>query len=186
MNSKFRPYLVRLLIVSAISLVFVAIFNEVAYSFQREKYDRLPHTQQLVIPAGTAQRVAAGEEAPGIPADMIFVIGDTLEVVNQDDTPHQLGPIWVPPGGTGKLLLQEADKFAFACSFRPSQYISMDVRQATTLETRLTALMLAGPTTTAFLFIYSLLIFPLDKKPGNKPGNKPPAPAETATPAGGS
>jgi hypothetical protein len=164
-KSKTRPYWIRLGIVLLISLVGVAIFNEVTYRLQKDDYDRSPKTIQLVIPEGTAARVTQGQDVPSIPSEMIFVIGDKLEVVNQDVVSHQLGPIWVPPGTTGSLVMETAAKLAYSCSFQSTRYLNLDIRSGTSLGTRLTGLFLAGPATAIFVFVYSLLVFPVDKKP---------------------
>lgn len=161
MLQRYRPYIVRLMITSVIALVFVAVINEVFYLLQREPHNRAPQTIQIVVPAGTAERLAAGESPLTLPNEMIFVVGDTLEVVNEDSVSHELGPIWVPAGSTGKLVLEEANKYAYSCSFAPGNYLGLDVRLPTTLGTRLTALALAGPTMAVFLFIYGLLAFPI-------------------------
>jgi hypothetical protein len=163
-QSKTRPYLIRLGIVLVISFVGVLIFNEVTYRMQKDDYDRPPKTVTLVIPAGTAELVAQEQDVPSIPSEMIFVIGDTLEVVNQDNVSHQIGPIWVPAGTTGSLSMKTADNLAYSCSFQTSRYLNMDIRSGTSLGTRLVGLFLAGPATAIFLFIYSLLVFPMDKK----------------------
>lgn len=160
-KTDFRPYLIRLFVVFLISLAIVIVISEGAHFLQNDQNDRAPKTVQLVIPSGTADRIAAGESAPGIPKDMVFVLGDVLEVKNEDKVPHQLGPVWVPPGATGSLVLENANKYSFTCSFVPSHYLGLDVRQGTTLAVRLTAIMFATPTTTAFFFIYSLLVFPV-------------------------
>jgi len=165
-KTDFRPYLIRLFVVFLISLVIVIVISEGAHFLQNDQNDRAPKTVQLVIPSGTADRVAAGESAPGIPQDMVFVLGDVLEVKNEDKVPHQLGPVWVPPGATGSLVLENANKYSFTCSFVPSHYLGLDVRQGTTLAVRMTAILFATPTTTAFFFIYSLLVFPV--KPRQK------------------
>ncbi len=168
MSVKFRSYLVRLIITFLVSLVAMLALIEGTYLLMREEYDRGPQTFQLVIADGAAEKVAQGEEIPTFPEDQIFVIGDTLEVINQDKVDHQLGPIWVPSGAKGSLVLDEAEEFSYSCSFSPTNYLGFDVRQATTWQTRLTGLGISVPTTTAFLFIYSLVAFPLDgrKKPG--------------------
>ncbi len=160
---QLRPYLIRLLIVVAISVILTAAFNEGSYWLQKDQYDRAPKTIQLVIPAGTAERVAAGEDVPAIPEEMVFVLGDTLQVKNEDNVTHQLGPIWVPPGTTGSLLMEQAENLAFSCSFATSRYLGLDVRQPTTLGTRFTALAIAAPTTAVLFFLYSLLIFPVNQ-----------------------
>lgn len=169
-----RPYLIRFLVVAAASLVFVVAFNEISYLTQREAYDRAPETVELVIPAGTAERVERGEAVPAIPQEMVFVLGDVLEVNNQDDVPHQLGPIWVPPGATGKLVMERSEKLAYQCSFATSRYLGLDIRQPITLGTRLTALGISFPTTAILIFLYSVLMFPV-KTPEGSPAPKPAA-----------
>ena len=161
-----RPYFIRMLVTALISAVAVAAFNEGAYLIQKEKYDRPPKTIQLVIPAGTAVRLAAGESVNSIPEKMVFVMGDVLEVKNEDSVAHQLGPVWVPAGATGQLALNQPNKYAYSCSFSTSRYLGLDVRKPTTLGTRLAALAFATPPMTTFLFIYGLLVFPI--KPRGK------------------
>jgi len=168
MKAEYRPYLKRLLITLILSLVIVGAINEGFYLLQKEKTDRAPKTVQLVIPKGTAERVAAGEPVPSLPEAMVFVVGDVLEVKNEDVVQHQLGPIWVPAGSTGRLALETADKHSYSCSFSLSRYLGVDVRQATTLGTRLTALGIAAPTMTVFLFIYGLLAFPIQPREKSK------------------
>lgn len=158
---KLRPYLVRLLIVSAISLIFSAAFNEITYLMQKDEHDRAPKTVELVILPGTAERVAAGQKAPNIPEEMVFVVGDVLEVRNQDSVIHQLGPVTVPPGGTGKLVMKQAENYAYSCSFQTDKYLGIDVRPSTTWTTRVTALLLVTPTTAVLGFLYSLVAYPI-------------------------
>lgn len=155
----------RLLILFVISLVVVWAVSEVAFAIQKEQYDRPPEQVELVIPAGTSQRVEAGEPAPSIPEEMVFVMGDTLLVTNQDAVDHQLGPVWVPSGAQASLVLEEPGKFAYSCSFQPSRYLGLDVRRPTTWGTRLTALGLATPALAFFMFVYSLILIPIGVKP---------------------
>lgn len=161
-------YLTRLLVVLILSVGLAAIVNEGAYLLQKEKYDRPPQTIRLVIPAGTAQRVAVGEQPPDLPQKMVFVVGDVLEVVNEDTVQHQLGPVWVPPGTSGRLTLAEPNRYSYACSFSTSRFLGLEVRQPTTLGTRLSALAIAVPPLATFLFIYSLAAFPI-KPRGSAP-----------------
>lgn len=167
MKPKFRPYLLRAAIILAISIIAAFLVNEGIYLLQRESYDRAPKTIQIVIPPGSSELVARGEKLSTLPEETVFVVGDVLEVVNQDGVAHQLGPIWAPPGSTGRLVLEEANKFSFACSFSPSNYFGLDVRQPTTSAIRLTALAISAPSLAVFLFIYSFLVFPI--KPVRKP-----------------
>jgi len=168
MIAKYRPYLVRLGIVLGLSILFTFVFNEIVFRMQKEDSDRAPQMIRLVIPNGTAEKVAAGENAPEIPREMVFVIGDVLEVQNEDQVSHQLGPIWVPPGATGKLVMAKPDKVAYTCSFQTTKYMGIDVVQATTFMTRLTGLLLGAPTLAVLLFIYSLVAMPVDGKTSDR------------------
>ena len=161
MKASKNQIILRIAIVLVLAIVAVAAINEGAFLLLKEKGDRAPETVELIIPEGTAERVAEGEQIPSIPEEMVFVIGDVLKVVNQDSVDHQLGPIWVPAGASGSIVLEQADKFAYRCSFQASRYLGLDVRVGTTVKSRVQALLLAAPPTAVFLFIYSLLIFPI-------------------------
>jgi len=164
MPPKFKPFANRFALVLIIALVLVFGINEGAYWLIKDDADRAPKSVELVIPEGTSELVANGESTPSIPEEMIFVVGDTLVVDNQDSSAHQLGPIWVPANSRASLVLGEVSNFVYQCSFQPTKYMGIDVRTGTTIWSRFMALMLAGPPTAMFLFIYSLLVFPLDKK----------------------
>ena len=173
-KNKFRPYLIRLGLVFGISVILVFVFNEVVYRIQKSEYDRAPKTIQLVIPEGTADQVEAGVDVASIPSELVFVLGDVLEVKNQDSVSHQLGPIWVPPGATGSLVMERVNNFAYSCSFQTTRYLGLDVREPTTLGTRLIGIGFAAPTMTALVFIYSLLVFPVDKSRDKENGKNQP------------
>lgn len=154
----------RAIILFLISLVLVWAVSEGAYWLQRDKSDRAPRQIVMVIPEGTAASISAGQPVPSIPEEMVFVVGDTLVVQNNDISDHQLGPLWVPAGTSASLVMDQANRYAYTCSFQTSKFLGLTVKPATTLGTRLSALMLAVPATTAFLFVYSILIWPLQPR----------------------
>jgi hypothetical protein len=164
-QSRWWPEWKRLGIILVISTVFALFFNEVTYNMQRDPNDRAPRTVTLVVPPGTAQRIAEGQKVDLLPEDMVFVVGDVLAVQNNDLSPHQLGPVWVPPGSTGSLKLEQADRLSYQCSFESSRYLGLDVRSATTWSTRLAALLLTAPTLGVLLFLYSLAAYPIKPQP---------------------
>ena len=167
-RSKFRPYLLRLGATFVVSLIAVVLISEIGIRLQNENTARAPKTFELLIPEGTAAQVAAGNEAPGIPSEMNFVLGDVLLVRNEDSVTHTLGPLLIPAASSAQMPLDEAENLALSCSFTPSKYLGIEIRTPTTLDTRLTALSFAVPPTTAILFVYSLLAFPLDGKKDSK------------------
>ena len=163
--------IVRFLILFSVSAVLILVMSEVAFYFQKEDTSRPPKTVELVVPAGTAERVKAGDAVPSLPSEMIFVLGDTLLVKNEDIVDHQLGPLWIPAGTSASLVLDQAHDYAYTCSFQPTQYLGLTVKQPVTWRSRLGALLYGTPPTTMFLLVYSFIVKPLT--PRNKKSNPP-------------
>jgi hypothetical protein len=163
-NTALRLGMRRAIILFLVSLVLVWAVSEGAYLLQKDKSDRAPRQIELVIPKGTAASISAGQPVPSIPEEMVFVVGDTLVVRNNDVSDHQLGPLWVPAGTSASLMMEQANRYAYTCSFQASKFLGLTVKQPTTLRTRLSALGVAVPATTAFLFVYSILIWPLQPR----------------------
>lgn len=160
-TSYFGPLVRRLLILSVISVIIVLGFSEFSYRLLQEDTSRGPTTIELVIPEGTSERVLSGEPVPTIPEEMIFVVGDTLLVKNDDIVDHQLGPLWIPSGSSSSLKMEQKNNYAYACSFQPTQYLGLTVKEAVTWKSRLGALGYAGLPTLMFLMVYSIVMFPL-------------------------
>jgi len=150
----------------AIGIVIAIGLNEGSFIFLKSEAGRAPRSIELLIPAGTAEQMAQGHASPEIPTDMVFVIGDTLVVRNQDSADHNLGPLFVPAGTTASLKLDRAENFIFECSFQPSNYFGLDVREPVTWETRLYGILFAGVPLGLLLSLYSFIIWPL--KPREK------------------
>lgn len=161
----FKRGLVRLLILTAISFALVLAFSEVSFILQKEESDRAPQVVEIFIPEGTAQLIAAGNRITSIPEEMTFVVGDVLVIHNNDSVQHQLGPLFIPAYSSASLAMNTADANAYTCSFQQTQYMGLEVRTPTTNWTRLQGLLLAAPATAIFLFVYSLVVVPLEKKP---------------------
>ena len=157
-----RLYLKRLAVVTVISLVLVLIFSESAFLMQKDRVEnRPPKVITLTIPNGAAEQIGQGNPISSIPEEMVFVLGDVLEVRNEDHVTHRLGPMYIPAGTTATLPLNEADNQLLNCSFQATSYLGLDVRQPTTLLTRFLAMLAAGPPTIVFLYLNSLLVYPI-------------------------
>jgi hypothetical protein len=159
-----RSVAIRVLICMVIGLVFGFILSEISYLALRQGEDRNPKEIELVIPAGTAEKITAGQSVPSLPGDMVFVQGDTLVVKNEDTANHQLGPMFVPAGATGRLFLNEVQNFSYACTFETTQYLGLDVRPRLGWSTRLEGIITIGLPTVVLLFVYSIVMVPLNKK----------------------
>ncbi|HEX2979645.1 MAG TPA: hypothetical protein VHO48_05225 [Anaerolineaceae bacterium] len=169
MNFTPRQILIRVLLSILAGLLTAALISEGAHILLKEPQDRGPQRIELIIPPGAAQMVAAGKPVTSIPEEMIFVQGDTLVVINHDATDHQLGPIWVPAGSTSSLVLDQANLFSYACTFQPTRYLGLDVREPITWKTRLLGIIMIGLPTAALYGGYSFVVFPARKKDPDAP-----------------
>ena len=88
-----------------------------------------PAPEQIVItiPAGTGDRMAAGEEVNLLPTDLSFKLRDHLIVVNNDDQVHQVGPFTVAPGDRVDKEFSEAATIEGFCSLHPSGKITITI-----------------------------------------------------------
>lgn len=145
-----------------VGLLLGAVISEVPFLFLQENA-RPPQLVELVIPRGTAEQVARGEQPPSIPENMVFVVGDTLVVKNEDSVDHKLGPLWIPKNSSAQLSLNEQESFAYECSFQPGNYFGLDVQESLTIGTRIYGIVYAGLPLGVLIALYSL-VMPSRKK----------------------
>ncbi len=149
-----------------ISLIFGMLgawgISELSYQLLKDPNARDQARRiELVIPPGTAEKVAAGEPVLSLPEKMTFVEGDLLVVKNLDSVSHQLGPVWVPPQSSGVLEVGKANTYQYACTFQTSRLFGIEVKPNLTVETRIQGVVLMGLPSAAMLWLYSFLIFPI-------------------------
>jgi hypothetical protein len=143
----------RLLISLAIGMASGVAISEISFIFLHET-TRPPQEVVLTIPLGTAEQVARGEQPPSIPQNMIFVIGDTLVVKNEDSVDHKLGQLWIPANSSAQLPLNQEESFAFECTFQPGKYFGLDVHEPLTLSTRLFGISYTGLPMAILIMLY--------------------------------
>ena len=139
-----------------IGIVIGVLISELSFIFLQETA-RPPQDVVLTIPIGTAEKVSRGEQPPSIPTDMVFVVGDTLVVKNEDQVDHKLGQLWIPANSTARLSLNEEQNMAFECSFQAGNYFGLDVRQSLTWGTRIYGVLYAGVPLGILLILYSFV-----------------------------
>jgi hypothetical protein len=153
-----KPILLKRLLISILlGLLIGAAVSEVTFIFLRETA-RPPQVIELVIPKGTAEQVARGEQPPSIPNNQLFVVGDTLVIKNEDVVDHKLGQLWIPANATAQLSLNQEANLAYECSFQPGNYFGLDVRQSLTLGTRLYGILYAGLPMSVLIALYSFIL----------------------------
>lgn len=152
----------RLIFSLLVGLLLGAAISEIPFLFLQETA-RPPQEITLVIPNGTAEQVARGEQPPSIPENMSFVVGDTLVIRNQDAVDHKLGQLWIPANSSAQLSLDQEESFAFECSFQPDNYFGLDVNEPLTLGTRIYGILYVGIPLGVLIALYSL-VMPVKKK----------------------
>jgi hypothetical protein len=157
-----NPVIKRILVSIALGLLIGVLVSEVPFLFLRETA-RMPHEIVLIIPAGTADEVARGEQPPSIPQSMTFVVGDTLVVKNEDSVDHKLGPLWIPANSSAQLSLEQEESLAYECSFQPGNYFGLDVYEALTPATRIYGIFYIAIPMAILIALYSFVMPPKKK-----------------------
>jgi hypothetical protein len=147
-----------------LGIVAGIVINEVSFLLVKTEAGRAPQRVELLIPEGTAERVAQGQANPALPDKMVFVVGDILSVKNEDHITHQLGPLSIPAGTSASMTLNQADNMVFTCSFQPTAFQGLDVREPVTIATRIYGVLIAGVPLGLLFALYSFLVWPLRKK----------------------
>jgi hypothetical protein len=118
----------------AISLAFLAIGLAVAAYRGAVLHEEL-RQYVIVIPAGTAERLAAGDETNAPPHSFELVLGvrDVLVIKNEDSVWHQVGPYRVAPGHTLQQRFSRPGTIQAACTITSSQQVEIVVRERRSL-----------------------------------------------------
>lgn len=149
-----------------IGLLLGIAIAELPFIYLRETA-RPPKEITLVIPKGTAEEVARGVQPPTIPENMVFVVGDTLIVKNEDSADHKLGPLFIPANTSARLPLNTEENIAYECSFQPGKYLGLDVHEALTIGTRVFGILEVGLPLGILFALYSMVM------PGKKNEHAP-------------
>ena len=159
-NPYLIPFLRRLAILFIISIAATLLVSEITFRVMGNDLSRGPEKVSIVIPPGTAAKIAAGEPS-GIPDGMTFVLGDELVVENQDSANHILGPLFIPAGQSASMRLEDVSDMAYECSFQTARYFGLTVKEAITWRSRLSAAWYGAMPTLMLLLVYSLVAKPL-------------------------
>ncbi len=80
-----------------------------------------------VIPAGAGQAAIDGDPIEVLPGEMDVHVGDVIEIVNDDDRGHLVGPFFVGAGETMRQEFASPGVFEGVCSVHPSGQIVIKV-----------------------------------------------------------
>jgi len=144
--------------------------TEVSYRIQNHSGGGTPGQITLIIPSGTAERVKQGQPSPSIPGDMVFVVGDTLVVKNEDAVDHQLGPFFIPKGTSAAVTFNQVANLAYTCTFSPEKYLGLEVKAPLTVYTRAIGILDAGIPLGILIALY--VVFAIRPELAKEAGNK--------------
>lgn len=81
----------------------------------------------FVIPPGAGEAFDRGEPLEILPADLDVRVGEVLEIVNEDDRGHLIGPFFVGAGETLRQRFASPGEFIGICTVHPSGEITVTV-----------------------------------------------------------
>ncbi len=84
-------------------------------------------THVITIPAGTGERIDAGEDVTLVPRELHIDVNDVVRVENQDDRTHDVGPFVVTADSTLVHEFDRPGRFTGACSLHPEDSFTVVV-----------------------------------------------------------
>jgi len=85
---------------------------------------------RFVIPPGTGEDIDAGQPVEIIPADLTVAVGEIIELVNEDDRGHIVGPFFVGAKETLRQQFTSPGVYEGICTVHPSGEVKLTVEQA--------------------------------------------------------
>jgi hypothetical protein len=85
----------------------------------------------IVIPVGTAERIAAGEtdSTPPHQIEMVLGVQDVLVIRNEDIVWHQVGPYRIAPGHTLIQRFSQSGVIRQTCTITPGKQVEIVIRE---------------------------------------------------------
>lgn len=87
----------------------------------------VPADHDYRIPAGTGDRIDAGEELDIFPTTLRVQVGDTIRIVNDDDRGHLVGPFYIAARSTFTQRFASEGRYIGTCSVHPSGDFVLEV-----------------------------------------------------------
>lgn len=84
-------------------------------------------THVITIPAGTGERIDAGEDVTLVPRELHIEVNDVVRVENEDDRTHDVGPFVVTADSTLVHEFDRPGRFTGACSLHPEDSFTVVV-----------------------------------------------------------
>ena len=83
----------------------------------------------FLIPAGSGEAIDRGDPLDILPLEMNVTVGEVIEIINQDDRGHLIGPFFVGKGETIRQRFTATGTFIGDCTVHPSGQITLHVSE---------------------------------------------------------
>ncbi len=80
-----------------------------------------------IIPAGAGEALDAGTPLEILPAELDAEVGQIIEIVNEDDRGHTVGPFFVAGGETLRQRFSSPGEYIGVCTVHPSGQVVLTV-----------------------------------------------------------
>lgn len=84
-------------------------------------------THVITIPAGTGDRIDAGEDVSLVPRELHIEVNDIVRVENEDDRTFDVGPLVVTPNSILVHQFDRPGRFSGACTLHPEDSFTIVV-----------------------------------------------------------
>lgn len=88
-----------------------------------------PADYSFTIPAGAGEALDGGEPLDILPGEMEVHVGEIIEIVNDDDRGHLVGPFYVGAGETLRQRFSSPGRFIGVCTVHPSGELALVVTE---------------------------------------------------------
>lgn len=92
-----------------------------------EDTNEAPADYEYLIPAGTGERIRAGEDVEILPDELVVAVGERIRIVNQDDEGHFVGVFFVGAGETVTQRFNTAGEYSGQCTVHPSGSLTLRI-----------------------------------------------------------
>lgn len=87
-----------------------------------------PQVYEFIIPAGTAARIASGENVDDVlPGSPVFRVGDSIQITNEDSQPHFYGPFALRSTETVRWRFPSPGVFPGQCTVSSDRIVTLTV-----------------------------------------------------------
>lgn len=119
-----RQFVVGLAVVAAVLIAATIWFVAIRQPSDAPQMSDAATTEvfeyDYVIPAGTQDRIDAGETVEVVPAELTVKVGQSIRIVNDDDSNHVVGTFFVPAGATLRQHFNTPGELIGECDVHPS------------------------------------------------------------------